>query len=102
MRPLEPGYRTIEFRPEIPRAGIDHVAVTFNSVRGDVTSSWRKSASGVEIDVVVPPNAAGVVYVPAPATATVTSATSRALGKCDGDRVVYDVGPGRHQFRVQR
>ena len=33
VRPLEPGYRRIEFRPEVPSMGLDSVAVSYESVR---------------------------------------------------------------------
>ena len=65
VRPLEPGYRRIEFRPEVPGTGLDSVAVSYESVRGVVASRWRRSPDGLEFDVTVPPNAVGVVYVPA-------------------------------------
>ncbi len=66
MRPLAPGYASIEFRPEIPRAGLDRVSASYESVRGTVATSWRRTAAGLELDVTVPANATGRVYVPAP------------------------------------
>lgn len=36
VRPLEPGYRRIEFRPEVPGTGLDSVAMSYESVRGVV------------------------------------------------------------------
>jgi alpha-L-rhamnosidase len=101
MRPLEPGYRKIEFRPEIPHTGIDHASVSFDSVRGRISSSWRKTPAGVQLDLTVPPNAMGVVHVPAPQNATVARTPSGVSGKRDGDKLVYEVGPGRHEFRVR-
>jgi alpha-L-rhamnosidase len=111
MRPLAPGYETIEFKPEIPRAGLDRVSASYESVRGTVATSWRRSASGLEVDVTVPANATGRVYVPAPRPEAVTEggggasvaaaqAPSVKLVGVEGDRVVYEVGSGRYQFRV--
>ena len=54
VRPLEPGYRRIEFRPEVPGTGLDSVAVSYESVRGVVASRWRRSPDGLEFDVTVP------------------------------------------------
>jgi len=111
FRPLEPGYRTIEFRPEIPASGLDHVSASYESVRGTVSTAWRRTPTGLELDVTVPPNAAGRVYVPAPSAESVTEvgsgqavpaldAPSVSLAGEEGDRIVYDVGSGRYQFRV--
>jgi alpha-L-rhamnosidase len=110
VRALEPGYRRIEFRPEVPSRGSDSVAVTYESVRGLVASRWRRTASGLELDVTVPPNATGVVYVPAENGDAVTEigrgifsaerATGVRLLRREPGRVVYEVGSGTYQFRV--
>jgi alpha-L-rhamnosidase len=111
FRPLAPGYAKVEFKPEMPAAGLDQVAASYESVRGTVATSWRLTPTGLELDVSVPPNATGRVYVPARSAAVVTEigsgvalgadkAPSVTLVGVEGDRVVYDVGSGRYQFRV--
>jgi alpha-L-rhamnosidase len=111
IRPLEPGYRVIEFRPEIPKAGLESVSASYESVRGSVAASWRRTASGLELDVTVPANARGRVVIPAPRAEDVTEtgsgqvlsaarAPSVSFIGVQGDRVVYEVGSGSYQFRV--
>ncbi|HXE80852.1 MAG TPA: family 78 glycoside hydrolase catalytic domain [Vicinamibacterales bacterium] len=111
MRPLGAGYRRIEFRPEIPSQGLDHVSASHESVRGTVSSSWRRAAGGLEIDVTVPPTATGVVYIPAADPDSVTEAGNGRrvparqaegvrLSGIEGDRVVFEVGSGTYRFRV--
>ena len=112
MRPLAPGYARIEFKPEIPRAGLDRVSASYESVRGTVATSWRRTATGLELDVTVPANATGRVYVPAPRAggrdrsgrrrrrSRRPKSPSVKLVGVEGDRVVYEVGSGRYQFRV--
>jgi alpha-L-rhamnosidase len=113
LRPLEPGYRKIEFRPEIPEAGLDWVEASYESVRGTVATRWRRSASGLELEVTVPAGATGRVLVPAtdPASVVETAGGSRVAaerspsvklsGVADG-RVVLEVGSGRYRFEVAR
>jgi alpha-L-rhamnosidase len=61
IRPLEPGYAAIEFKPQIP-AKLDHAEASYQSVRGRVASSWRRDGDGtISLRVTVPPNATGVV-----------------------------------------
>ena len=100
FRPLEPGYRRIEFRPEIPE-DLDRTSAVYDSVRGIVATSWRKTGSGLELEVKVPANATGVVYVPAERVrdVAVSGGRARLIGREDG-RVVYEVDPGRYRFRV--
>jgi alpha-L-rhamnosidase len=111
IRPAAPGYAVVEFRPEIPQAGLDHVQASYDSVRGTVACAWRRSASGLELSVTVPPNAVGRVHVPAPGPQAVSEAGEgralpaaqargvRLVGSSAG-RVVYEVGSGRYVFRV--
>jgi alpha-L-rhamnosidase len=112
FRPLEPGYRRIEFRPEIPASGLDFVEASHESVRGPVATSWRRTAEGLEIEVTVPPAAEGRVLVPAPGPDSVQetlggsavaagSAPSARVAGVEGGRVVYEVGSGRYRFRVR-
>jgi len=111
VRPLEPGYRKIEFRPNVSALGSDSVSASYESVRGTVSVRWKRSSNALELDVVVPPNATGVVYVPATNAAMVREvggtrsiAASRAesvrLIGVRGDRVAYEVGSGSYRFRV--
>ncbi len=111
FRPLAPGYGRIEFKPEIPRNGLDRVQASYESVRGTVATRWQRTAAGLELDVTVPANATGRVYVPASRPEAVTevgggrsvaaseSASVKLVG-VEGDRVVYDIGSGHYQFRV--
>jgi hypothetical protein len=111
MRPLEPGYATIEFRPEMPKK-LDHAEASYESVRGRVASAWRREADGTYVvDVTVPAGATGKVHVPATDPAAVAEDGSgrlvlaehatgvRLIGRQDG-RVVYRVGSGSYRFRT--
>jgi alpha-L-rhamnosidase len=111
LRPLAPGYERTLFKPEIPRIGLDRVHASYESVRGTVATGWQRTAAGLELDVTVPANATGRVYVPASRPEAVTEtagggpvpaaqAASVKLVGVEGDRVVYDVGSGHYSFRV--
>ena len=113
VRPIEPGYRRIEFRPEVPSGGLDSVSMSYNSVRGPVASRWKRTTAGLELDVTVPANATGVVYVPASSAGSVTEIgggvavpATRARGvrllRTELGRVIYELGSGSYQFRVRR
>ena len=111
VRPLEPGFRRVAFRPELP-ASLARVSTSFESVRGTVGSAWRKTPEGLEMDVTVPPNATAVVYVPATAPDEVTehgsggavradAAEGVRLLRVEAGRVIYEIGSGRYRFRVR-
>jgi alpha-L-rhamnosidase len=104
MRPLEPGYRKIAFKPAIP-SGLEHVSATYDSVRGRVAAAWRKTPSGLQLDVTVPPNATAEVHVPASGPEAVSEG-GRPAGQAEGVRfvsaaggyAVYTVGSGEYHF----
>jgi alpha-L-rhamnosidase len=113
IAPLEPGYALIEFRPEVPSSGLDGAEATIDSVRGVVATAWRRTPGTFALEVIVPPNASGLVYVPALSPAdvaevgqTVVRPAERAeaveLVRSDPEhgRIVYRVGSGRYEFRV--
>jgi alpha-L-rhamnosidase len=112
IRPLEPGYGRIEFKPEIPPEGLDRLSASYESVRGPIAVRGKRTATGVELDVSVPPNATGRVHVPAASPRSVTEtgagravaadkAGSVRLVGVEAGRLVYEVGSGRYQFRTR-
>ena len=53
---------------------MDSVSASYDSIRGLVATRWKRTATGLELDVTVPPNATGRVYVPASNSQAVTEA----------------------------
>ena len=65
LKPIKPGYEEIEFKPLIAEdARLNTASASYDSVRGTVKSAWRRTAGGIRMDITVPPNATGRVYVP--------------------------------------
>ena len=90
---------------------LDKTSALYESVRGTVAASWQRTATGLELDITVPANATGRVYVPAADAKAVTEAGSGKAIPADkaasvkligieGSRVVYEIGSGRYQFRI--
>lgn len=111
IRLLEPGFKKIEFKPQIPTLGLDKISASYESVRGTVALSWQRTATGLELDITVPANATGRVYVPAADAKAVTEtgsgksvpadkALSVKLIRLAGNRLVYEIGSGHYQFRI--
>jgi alpha-L-rhamnosidase len=106
IRPLEPGYGKIEIRPQVP-AGLEHVSATYDSVRGKVAAAWRKTPSGLQLDVTVPANATAEVHVPVPPSGPAfVREGGHPADKAEGvrferlvdGRAVYAVGSGEYRF----
>ncbi len=62
--PEHPGFEHFFIRPHIPKAGLDWVEATYESVRGTIRSAWRKAGGHVTLEVTVPSNASATVRLP--------------------------------------
>jgi alpha-L-rhamnosidase len=58
-----PGWRRIRFEPR-PGGGLVHASAAYDSVLGTTACSWRREGTTLEIHVVVPPGAEGVIVLP--------------------------------------
>lgn len=113
LKSTSPGFQTVDVRPLIvANAGINHVAATYDSVRGPFTSSWTRSSDGtITMHVTIPANTTATVYVPASSPSSVTETgsgkavvASKAPGvslvRQSGDSIAYKVGGGTYTFVV--
>ena len=66
--PIDPGtsagYAQIHVRPFVPDT-MQWASASVRTVRGPVASSWKREGDGLRLEVTIPPNATGVVSVPA-------------------------------------
>ena len=83
IRPLEPGYTTIELRPTVPD-GLNRVDCTYRSVSGTIESHWHRNGDLFEWDIVIPPNTTAEVYLPT----------------ADNHAEKQILGSGRHRFTL--
>jgi alpha-L-rhamnosidase len=104
IRPVEPGFRKIEIKPQIPTRGLDYVTASYDSVAGRVAVHWKRVARRLELNVTIPPGSSARVYVPALDRKSVKeiadSLKSAEFVGVEPGRVVYEIGSGNYQFRV--
>lgn len=63
--PAKPGFENIIVRPHYP-AGLESASATYNSVRGDISSSWTRKGNDIRLTVTVPGASTATVYAPEP------------------------------------
>ncbi|WP_406278370.1 hypothetical protein OH799_09995 [Nocardia sp. NBC_00881] len=78
IAPAEPGYRVVRVQPLVG-GGITHAAASITTPFGVARSRWRVVGELVELDVTIPPGAAGDIRL--------------------GDGWVERVGSGTHRFK---
>ena len=107
-RPVEPGFETIEFRPHLPSTGLDWVKASTRTVSGRVATQWRRTTTGMQLEVTVPAGSTGRVLIPASAEDVVTE-SGKPLEDARGVEVenhkagrrVVSIGSGTYRFLVR-
>lgn len=62
--PLEPGYKSIVFKPVFIDA-LDEVKASYDSIHGRIAASWKRGADkGVTYRITIPPNCRGQILLP--------------------------------------
>ncbi|AIE84641.1 family 78 glycoside hydrolase catalytic domain [Fimbriimonas ginsengisoli] len=99
MDPVVPGYERIVVRP-IPGGGMTWGKGSLDSIRGRISTSWRRSGQEFSLAVTVPANTTALVYVPTSARESVHADGGR-FRRMEGEAAVYEVGGGTYRFTSQ-
>jgi len=110
---MNPGFREICIRPHIP-TGLEHAGATIRTVRGMVSSRWKKTKEGIGLEVAIPVNATARISVPKTDLKDVSvteggrtvwesgayfdGVEGIAGGSETRDNVTFDVGSGDYSF----
>ncbi len=88
-----------------PLRDLEWAKASYDSVRGPVSSDWRKRGGRFELSVHVPVGATATVVLPARALDTVTESgkpVANASGvkgaRCESGQAVVEVESGRYRF----
>jgi len=102
--PEYPGFKQIFIHPQ-PVGDLVWAKAEHKSPYGLVKSGWRKEAGKLILEVVIPPNTTGIVYVPTGNADTVTEggvAADKAEGvkplRTEPGTAVFNVGSGKYKF----
>jgi hypothetical protein len=103
--PNSPGFKQIIIKPE-PVGDVTWARASFNSVRGQIVSDWKREGGEFALRVTIPPGTIAIVHLPS-RTANVVTESGRLLKQAQGvrcvrqagDRSVIQVGSGHYDFR---
>jgi alpha-L-rhamnosidase len=102
------GFDRIVIRPQIPN-DLEWVNSSYDSVRGKITSNWRKAGDTLVMDVSIPVNTTATVYVPAASPDGIIEGevlANHAKGvefvRYENNAAIYKVQSGTYQFVVRR
>ncbi len=103
--PEHPGFERFVLHPYIFDE-LSHAEGTYQSVKGQIRSSWKKEKGVLEYDVSVPANSMATIYIPAKDLKSITEAGHAVNGqkgfrflRMEGQAAVYEIGSGDYQFK---
>ena len=102
--PSGPGFKKIIIRPE-PVGDVTWARASYDSVRGEIVSHWKRNGKKFTLDVTIPANTTATVFLPVASAGDITESGKPAsqrpgvqLLHTEDDRAVFQVGSGRYQF----
>lgn len=107
-----PGYQKITIRPSPPSPGsnpdrepINWVKAHYDSIHGRISSDWKRTGEGFELDISIPANTTATVYLPADGPENIresdiplASAPGVKFVRMEGVRAVVSVESGSYRF----
>lgn len=96
-----PGFGTIIIKPQ-PVDGLSWAKGSYRSIRGLIKSSWKKETNRFILDVSIPPNTRGEIWIPVASTQSIFEGKRKSdvLRYEDGYAIVQ-VGSGNYSFEVE-
>jgi hypothetical protein len=103
--PTGPGFKRILIRPQ-PVGDLAWARASYNSVRGKVSSFWKRDGDAFTLAIEIPANTSATVFVPATSVEDVTEsgkAATQSVGvrfvTQEKDRAVFAIESGRYEFK---
>lgn len=91
--PAAPGYKRTEVRPYLPPAMTSAFA-ELATVHGRVASAWERTPDGIRLDVTLPPNTTGEIWVP-------LAAPEESASILEGGFAVVSSGAATERFGLE-
>ncbi|MDT0321169.1 family 78 glycoside hydrolase catalytic domain [Streptomyces millisiae] len=91
------GYRDLVIDPRVV-GDLSHVAGSYRTPHGEVASAWTRRGGTFRLTVRVPPNSTAEVRLPTGGERAVTASRGATFLRVEGDRALYRVASGSHDF----
>jgi alpha-L-rhamnosidase len=104
--PAGPGFQKIVIRPVL--GNLAWARARYDSIRGPITTDWKRQANRFELRVSIPANTTATVYLPAKGPEVITESgkpLTQAAGvkflRMEGSRAMVAIDSGEYSFTVQ-
>jgi hypothetical protein len=105
--PSAPGFKKIVIHPAMV-GNLNWVKAKYDSIRGLITTEWKRDVEGITLDVAIPPSTTATVFLPAQSVdqvreSGVMAATSRGVKflRLEKGVVMFEIVSGKYRFKVR-
>jgi hypothetical protein len=102
--PAGPGFKKIIIRPQ-PIGDLTWARASYDSIRGKITSDWKRAGGKFTLSVTIPANTTATVFIPAASAESVTEGGKPAAQsggvkflRMENDRAVFEIESGAYMF----
>jgi hypothetical protein len=102
--PAGPGFKKIIIYPQ-PVGDLTWARASYDSIRGKITSDWKRAGGKFTLNVTIPANTTATVFIPAASAETVTEGGKPAAQsggvkflRMENDRAVFEIESGAYTF----
>jgi len=94
--PDSAGFKEIVINPQ-PVGDVTWVKASYNSIRGKISSDWKRDGGKFTLKVSIPANTTATVYIPVH-SASGTKCEGATFLRMENDRAVFAIGSGDYTF----
>ena len=95
------GFKTTIIKPQ-PAGDLTWAKGSYQSIRGTITSEWKKTADAFTLNVTIPANTTALVYVPAKQNAAVKESGIQVnILRYEDGYAVIEAGSGTYTYTTQ-
>ncbi|CAN5732509.1 glycoside hydrolase family 78 protein [soil metagenome] len=98
INPAAPGFEKIIIKPQVPQQ-LEWAKGNYHSIRGNITSDWKKTPAGFLLHVIIPANTTATIWMPAKNNAAITESEKALIPlRYEKGYAVIETGSGEYFF----
>lgn len=92
------GFKQIVIAPQ-PVGDVTWVKCSYDSIRGKITSNWKRNGDRFTLETIIPANTTAEVFVPAKSADAVKAPAGAKFVRMENQTAVYSISSGAYTFR---
>lgn len=101
INPAAPGFEKIIIQPQ-PAGDLTWARGSYQSIRGEIISEWKKNNNEFSLHVVIPANTKATIYIPAKEIATIRESNIvMKANRYENGYAIIETGSGEYNFTVK-